>query len=133
MYFLLLPENEHEVDEWKDYWEGKVDEVWVWKPHNWGGHIKVKNISNAKSLQTSATTHSCGRPFLNDLCVKVNGELTVCCFDPFCALSIGNLYDNSLQDMLRDSAKYNEILQIHRHNSFESSTLICKDCDQIYD
>ena len=125
MNFVVLPENQHEAEQWKAYWEPLVDEIQVWMPHNYGG------IENHQFPVASVPLKkSCGRPFFGAPCVHENGDVSVCCFDNDHKLNIGNLKEKRLEDIL-NSAELEHIRQVHRDGTFDSSDLICKNCDQL--
>ena len=125
MNFVVLPQNQHEVEQWKSYWEPRVDEIQVWMPHNYGG-IENHQFPVAAVPQKK----SCGRPFFGAPCVHENGDVSVCCFDNDHKLNIGNLKEKRLEDILQ-SAELEHIRKVHREGTFDSSDLICKNCDQL--
>jgi radical SAM protein with 4Fe4S-binding SPASM domain len=127
MTFLILPENQHEMDAWKKYWEPLVDEIQIWRPHNYGS---LENHQFPPKF--TGTKKSCGRPFFGSPCVHNNGDVSVCCFDNDHKLVIGNINQNSIADILK-SDELERIRKVHREGTFDSSDLICKGCDQLTD
>lgn len=125
MTFLVLPQNEHEMEAWKAEWDGKVDEVIIWKPHNYMGYCDNQGELDFTNVRT------CGRPF-NSCIIKVNGMVSACCMDWSADLIVGNLNTHSLSEIL-ESAAYREIRHIHQTGNFKDSDLVCKNCDQIID
>lgn len=129
MQFLILPENEHELEEWKMYWEPKVDEILIWLPHNYGGGRYSKRPANA-GIQ-DCKPRSCGRPFKGNLFVRENGEVSMCCFDFNRQLIIGDLRFQTIREVL-EGEPLKKIRGVHTDGTFNESNYICKDCDQIY-
>jgi len=127
MNFVVLPENAHEMDAWREYWEPLVDEVQIWKPHNYGG-IEDHQFHPADTSKKK----SCGRPFGGSLCAHNDGDVSVCCFDNDHKLVIGNLKNQTLTEVLASDA-LRHIQEVHRSGEFDSSDLICKNCDQLID
>ncbi len=127
MSFIILPDNQHQVDQWRTYWEPKVDEVLIWKPHNFGSIL-----DNAFPHKNTPAKRTCGRPFKGEPYVHVSGEVSVCCFDNDRKLVIGDLRKQSLEDILQGE-KLRRIQEIHESGQFDSSDLICKNCDQVTD
>lgn len=127
MNFLILPENEHEVDAWRQYWEPLVDEIQIWRPHNYGSIL-----SETYPWNETIAKRSCGRPFHGEPYVHENGDVSVCCFDNTRELVIGNLAREKLSDLMQ-SPRLKHIQQVHRDGLFDSSDLICKSCDQVLD
>lgn len=130
MSFLLLPENKHELQDWLNYWEPKVDEILVWLPHNWAGAYEVNDIS--ENQKNSLSLRSCGRPFTGDFLIHNTGEVSVCCFDFNKKLVIGNLREDNLKQILT-SDKLEFVKEVHKKCTFNESDLLCKYCDQILD
>lgn len=127
MVFLLLPENEHQMEEWKKIWEPRADEVLIWRTHNWAGRYATE-IPSAEKMKHAK---SCFRPFGGDLCIWVNGDVTVCCFSESKDLVIGNMYEQTLEEIFF-SPRMREIQDIHRNNAFHKCGLPCEKCDQIF-
>ncbi|GHS96362.1 hypothetical protein AGMMS50276_14630 [Synergistales bacterium] len=127
MVFLLLPENEHQMENWKAIWEPKVDEILIWRTHNWAGRYVTETLPESKY----ASAKSCHRPFGGDLCVWVNGDVTVCCFSEDKRLVIGNMYEQTLKDIFYGD-KIKRIQEIHKSNMFYNCGLPCEKCDQIF-
>lgn len=130
MLFLLLPENEHQLEEWKAYWEPKVDEIMIWKPHTFVGGYGSPIYDEQKKYPRKVK--SCGRPFVGDIYVHVNGQVSVCCFDYNRKLIIGDLKNQTLREVL-ESKEIEKIREVHKKKNFSESDLLCKSCDQIFD
>ena len=125
--YLMLPENELEYELWKKEWEPIADEVIVWKPHNWGGIY----TSSFFSKNNFSEARSCGRPFTGGFNVWVNGDVTVCCFSWDERLVIGNMYEQSFEDIYYGE-KRKRIVDVHKKGLFLGCNLPCEKCDQIF-
>ncbi|MCR4378631.1 MAG: SPASM domain-containing protein [Rhodospirillales bacterium] len=131
--FLILPENEHETEQWREYWEPLADEIAIWRPHNYGGDESTEKVAfRSSARQEKDKQHTCGRPFKGNPFVRTNGDVSVCCFDYNHQLVVGNLNEKPLIDILSsDKMKY--VREVHNSLSFDSCDLPCKGCDQTYD
>lgn len=127
MVFLMLPENEFQVEDWLKKWEPLADEVIVWRKHNWAGRW-VEQTPGEEKLNSAK---SCNRPFGGDLCVWVNGDVTVCCFSENKSLVVGNMYEQTLEEIYFGE-KMKKIQEIHKNNAFFGCGLPCEKCDQIF-
>ena len=127
MTFLCLPQNEHEMEDWKQRWEPRADEIMIWKPHNWAGVL----YDNHYSEQQYKNAKSCGRPFTGDLCIWVNGDVSVCCFSADKRLVVGNSHEHTLEE-IDGSERMKQIRAIHKNAAFFRSNLPCEKCDQIF-
>lgn len=125
MSFLMMEENKSEMEQWKNYWEKKCDEISIWKPHNWAGNYISETEQNKEKC------NSCGRPG-KDFVIRENGDVSVCCFDFNRDMVIGNLNDSSFEELLAGK-QMKEILEMHKNKTFWQKENICVNCDQLYD
>lgn len=119
--FLVMPENEHEMEAWREYYEPRCDRVDIWKPHNWGGSKR----NDKPILNPCPRVMNC-----NDLQFCTDGSVTLCCFDFNRNNTIGNINEKTLREILAGE-RLKKIQEIHRLCMVRQSDLICKDCDQI--
>lgn len=127
MVFLLLDENKHQMDTWKEKWEPLADEILIWKPHNWAGRY----ATHVPTREEMKHAKSCFRPFGGDLCIWVNGDVSVCCFSEDKRLVVGNMYEQTLEEIFFGEPM-RKIQQIHKDNRFYQCGLPCELCDQIF-
>ncbi len=126
MTYLVLPENECDLDKWKDYYIPKCDRVDIWKPHNWGGHT----MSNCEA---DSQYKPCNRVMgCNDIQICADGSVILCCFDYNRDTAIGNINESSLEEILNgDRLRF--IQSAHKEKRLFETELACKYCDQIRD
>lgn len=125
MSFLVLNENKGEEEPWREYWEGKCEELYIWRPHNWAGY------GESHTKQIREQSRSCGRPG-KDFTVRANGDVSACCWDFNRELIIGNLNDNSFEEIYKGE-KLKAIVDMHTKRTFFDCENICQHCDQLYD
>lgn len=125
MSFLMLEENKGEEMAWKDYWEEKCEELFIWLPHNWAGY------GRSHTKQEPEKCRSCGRPG-NDFVVRANGDVSACCWDFNRELTIGNLNKYSFKEIC-ENQELKKIIKMHEGKKFFESENICRYCDQLYD
>ncbi|MFA5878123.1 MAG: radical SAM protein [Candidatus Staskawiczbacteria bacterium] len=116
----LVDENKNEMEDWINFWEPKLDEVYVWMPHNFGGTKKYREIDR-KNQKT------CGRPLVGPPYIHVDGKVGVCCFDFNAQLIIGDIRKQTLEEIFH-SKPYLRIKKAHETGNFEG--YLCKNCDQ---
>lgn len=100
-------------------WENKVDELEIWRPHNWGDS-KDYRVQNEKK-------RTCGRPFNGPIQINADGTMMVCCFDYNGVLTVGDTYKNTIEEILKGEP-FNKIRWLHE-NDLHRGTL-CEHCDQ---
>jgi MoaA/NifB/PqqE/SkfB family radical SAM enzyme len=128
MAFLDLPENQGDMEIWKSYYEPRVDRIDIWQVLNWAGGYDV----NIKFTEKD-NIHPCRNVMkLDAITICANGAVSICCNDFNRDLVIGNISEKSLGEIL-DGDKLKYLQNIHVGGTIFSSSLICKDCDQIRD
>lgn len=120
--FFILQEsiNDHEFEDWKYFWEPRVDEVIVWKPHNFGGLKEYYEVDHDNQV-------SCGRPENGPLYVHCDGVVSMCCWDINEELYIGDLKTQTIEEVLHTD-EYKRICDKHRKKDFKG--LYCHHCEQ---
>lgn len=118
--YILMDETKDELNDWITYWEPKLSEVYVWKPHNYIDGRKYRPIDRENQK-------SCGRPLEGPLNVAVDGKAHVCCYDYNKLMTIGDLNNQDINQVL-NSSKMKDIQNKHKKNDFKD--LICENCDQ---
>lgn len=114
------------IGEWRDYYEGKAEQINIWKLHRWP-HSDNKDMT----FKQSEPCRCLRLDTLNGIYIKVNGEVSPCCFDYNTELSIGNINESALQEIINGSI-LNKLKHMQEMDSLRDSNLICGDCDQLY-
>ena len=123
--FLLMPENENELEEWRAYYEPKADRCDVWRLQNWAGYLY--NQDREKPFRECFRINS-----LNGMFIRTDGSVSICCMDYNRDLVMGNIRQQSLKDIIAGkSIKYLQDIN-HKGGGIESHP-ICGNCDQIHD
>ncbi|KKN73872.1 hypothetical protein LCGC14_0396740 [marine sediment metagenome] len=115
----LSDDNRHEMEDWIAYWQPKLDEVYVWLPHNFGGLMDFRTINKPQV--------SCGRPFNGPLYIHLDGIVSMCCLDINKKLVIGDINNQSIVEIFKSEAIKN-IRRAHRRCDFKG--LLCENCCQ---
>tara|TARA_B100001248_G_C27339226_1_gene435434 strand:- start:133 stop:1050 length:918 start_codon:yes stop_codon:yes gene_type:complete len=119
--FINIKENKHQMKQWIDTWQPKLDEVYVWEPHNYTDGRNYRDISGKKQ-------ETCGRPIDGPLNIAVNGKAHVCCFDFNKHMVVGDTNTMSLDEIMK-SKELSDIIEKHKKNDF-SELPLCATCDQ---
>ncbi len=117
--YLVMPENEKDVQAFIDFWEPKVDAIEVWKPHNW---VDGKDYRQREGLKTT-----CGRPENGPLQIQWNGDVVPCCYDYNNNIVLGNAFKEPVMGIL-NGEKYETLREQHRNKLFPD---YCAQCDQL--
>lgn len=118
--FVQTDVNRHEKDAWIDMWEPKLDEVFVWEPHNWVSGRSYRQIDHARQT-------TCGRPGNGPMYVHASGHVSPCCWDINREILLGNLNDQTIEEVYKGDA-YRALREAHRNENF--TDYICRNCDQ---
>ena len=119
-YIVMKGLNDHEFQDWINFWEPKLSEIYAWTPHNYIDGRSYRDISGQPQK-------SCGRPQQGPLNIAVDGQAHVCCFDYNKLLTVGSIKDHTISELI-NSDKMKHIQD--KHNNDDFSDLICSMCDQ---
>lgn len=122
LYFLVLDENRHQVEDFIQTWGGIADGISVWFPHNWS------TGRNYRPLGGRAT--SCNRPFNGPIQVQWDGRVVPCCFDYDNASVLGDLNLESLEAVIR-GPRWEALRTAHVKGDFAGYPF-CDRCDQLH-
>lgn len=122
--YIVLPQNEKDTDQFKKFWEERVEAIEIWKPHNWGDG---RNYRERKS--DICSKKSCGRPQNGPLQIQWNGEVIPCCYDYNNKIVLGNAFEQPIMEIL-NGAKYRLLRIAHREKKFQMFPF-CDQCDQL--
>ena len=61
----------------------------------------------------------------------MNGEVSPCCYDFNTELSLGNIQESTLQEII-DGPVLRKLRDMQEEDSLRNSNMICGDCDQLY-
>ena len=119
--YLILPENEADVEEFRAFWEPKVDAIEIWKPHNFGDGKSFRVRMGEKT--------SCGRPENGPLQIQWDGTVIPCCYDYNNQIPLGNAFETPIPDIL-NGERYSLLRQAHRDGEYWRFPY-CDQCDQL--
>ncbi|QUH28972.1 radical SAM/SPASM domain-containing protein [Vallitalea guaymasensis] len=125
-------ENKIFIENYQDI----VDEVFIDKPMNSNfGEDVLKNLYGENSLEVNKNIHelyyykrykACRYPF-DHLTVKSNGDVVVCCADWLRATKIGNVMENTLEEIWNGKKLYEfRKMQLENKRYLNKS---CKNCE----
>lgn len=131
IYAELVGAGDVELFHWQ--WNGIADECGVKQLHNWGAALVQLGQQPRQVLVEEGGPYwrvpqkvICPYPFF-ELVVKANGDVTVCCVDWNGSLVVGNVNDESLQDIWAGE-RLRTLQQTHlagRRGDIE----MCRDCN----
>ncbi len=118
--FVQTNLNKHEKDQWLNLWEPKLDEVFVWEPHNWVQGRDYRKIDHNRQT-------SCGRPDNGPMYIHVSGQVSPCCWDIHREMVLGDLNSQTIEEVYKGEP-YRDLRSAHRKGKFDN--YICQNCDQ---
>ncbi len=125
---VLQPGNIHEKEKAKRLWAGKADQLAFRQIQSWGGAVNPEETGALFSPNTVENNklYPC-RYLWTQLNIKDNGDVTLCCLDWDAKMIVGNIREQSLQQVWR-SPRLEQIRKLHLENRIAEVPL-CKDCD----
>ena len=114
--FIIMENNKHEVEQFKEFWKDKVDAI----------HFqKLIDYSDSNIITSSVTENQCNMPMFR-LSIKSDGNVKPCCVGYGEYINIGNVYDQSLYEIWNSDFMKN-FQMIHINKEAEKNE-ICKKC-----
>jgi len=129
--FVVSSVNEHELDEFRSYWESAGAEVFAFPVTNRRGAVEnfaslqIKGGPLKGSLSASSESPACFCPFLTAH-VLCDGGVLACCHDWERAMVIGDLEHETLRDAFQGTAM-RRIQQVMWENGYKG-VQTCRDC-----
>lgn len=117
-------ENRHGLHEFAEYWLEKVDRVRTYPEHSTNGAFG--SLDSSYQYPDFDQRLPCEKVF-TDIVIYWDGTVAVCNHDWNRSEYIGNVSDNSIQDIWTGN-KYNEIRKRHLEGKLKNDNT-CKDCD----
>jgi len=93
--YLVMKENERDVEAFRAFWEPRADAIEMWKPHNFGDGRSYRERHQTVELKTT-----CGRPENGPLQIQWDGEVIPCCYDYNNQIVLGNAFEQPVLDIL---------------------------------
>ena len=118
--FVITDLNIHEKFMWIRKWENRLDEIFVWKPHNWVLGRNYRTVDLARQV-------TCGRPDNGPMYVRTDGTVGPCCWDIHGDIQLGDLTTQTIEEVYRGEP-YQKLRRNHKDRNFDD--YICKNCDQ---
>jgi MoaA/NifB/PqqE/SkfB family radical SAM enzyme len=119
---LINETNEHEEEDFYNYWKKRSDKVLRTKMHNWGGQIDDSKIYESKEIFSSV----CFFPF-SQCFIQIDGSVRICCLD----VNGKNIYGDLKKSSIREIWANNDFDNL-RKNFLSKNTKalpdICKKC-----
>jgi radical SAM protein with 4Fe4S-binding SPASM domain len=117
----VIPMHGESVEYIREFWENAVDELEIWKPHNW---------ADGKSFRkaTPERKKTCGRPRKGPVQINADGNMMVCCFDFDATMVVGNTHQETIEEILKGK-KFGTIRKCHESGA--TGELPCATCDQL--
>lgn len=124
--YIDMPATHDDMEEWKNYYGEKADQINIWKLHRWphsgNADMSFKQCAPCRCLRLDT---------LNGFYIKVDGTVSPCCFDYNNELIIGDINESSLQEIINGPA-LNRLKVMQEKDFLRNSDMICGDCDQLY-
>ena len=117
----VIPMNGEPVELIRKFWEGIVDWLEIWKPHNWSCVMDYRqNTENRRK--------TCGRPHKGPVQIQWDGRVIPCCFLTDAELVLGDTHEKTIEQILKDKP-YQQLRE--KHESGDLTGLPCQFCDQL--
>ena len=118
--FTRTEDNKHEEQDFINYWSEYVDVIRTNGTVSPNEHIAYANIEIPKKRIPCAT-------LVETIPIFFNGDVGLCCLDPFCDYKMGNVFETSVNEVW-NGAGFEEMRKLHLEGRWDEIP-ICKNCD----
>jgi radical SAM protein with 4Fe4S-binding SPASM domain len=133
LQIILMDETIQEVDKFINQWDeyrksGVIDEFRIKRFSTWANQVEAIGNQAGEALRYYPEKEKTRIPCLylwESVVVLQDGRVTPCCFDYEGKLSLGNLHENTL-DEIWQSQKYQDLRQHHLGGDFNNP--LCQNC-----
>lgn len=122
MCFVLLDENQNEMQPFIDKYKTFVDGISVWKPHNWADGRTYRRPLGSRT--------GCNRPLNGPLQIQWDGLIVPCVFDYDNKIILGDLKKETIAEVLNGAA-LKALRRAHERKELSQFPL-CDACEQMY-
>jgi radical SAM protein with 4Fe4S-binding SPASM domain len=119
--YYIMPENQHETQKYLKLWRGVVDHVRL------SGEISQSFAQHGEEPEIPIIRTTACSNLWQKMTILWNGEVILCCNDVDGKIVLGNLNDQSIEEIW-NSEKLLAIKRIHKKKEFERIPL-CHTCD----
>lgn len=128
MQIIKMNETEKEIKNFEESWKGLVDEVCIKSFNTWGNQIKTAHIL-PEQLQNYRKKQNSKRPpcyyLWHSLIIYWDGSVSVCCRDYDTKFVLGNIMQNSLEE-LWNGGRIVALRESQTKGNFNNP--LCKNC-----
>ncbi len=119
--FVETPTNQHEIDQFVNFWKNRVDVVRV-------NSLCDKNNRQlfGKNIINNAKRSACNSLF-EIMVINHKGDVVLCCMDEWNEYILGNVFDTGLLNVWNNE-KFKKIRNSHKKQNF-SYVQKCSDCE----
>ena len=118
--FSMMDENEHEADDFKDYWLSRGAHVKLREKLTWTGFVQASNL-------TASYRDRVACPWTNNTCaIHWNGDVVACAVDNEGEFVAGNVNDESIHEIWNGPLK--KLRQTHREHIWDDLPELCQRC-----
>jgi radical SAM protein with 4Fe4S-binding SPASM domain len=119
--FVVSETNEHELDDFKTFWEQEGVSVKIRPKVSWAGLIEASNLQENKQVNRKPCYW-----LMRNISICADGQVALCSVDIHCRVKCGNVKDHTIKELWHGKLK--EYRAMHRDGRFHELPNICKDC-----
>jgi len=123
---MLIKDNKEDINEFKKYWEQKVDSVMLYLPSDWVGSIDEGILDKVPFKEKRWACATLWRT----ISIDVKGNVIMCCRDYESKVVLGNLLKQNIKQIW-ESEKFKELLK--KQANLDFCMPVCSRCNNVFD
>jgi radical SAM protein with 4Fe4S-binding SPASM domain len=119
--FVVSDINQHEVDDFIDFWKNAGITVKIRPKVSWAGLVEANNLQENENLVRKPCYW-----MMQTINICADGEVALCSVDVHCQVKCGNVKDHRLKEIWQDRLK--TFRALHQAGRFAELPELCKNC-----
>ncbi|MEK6766039.1 MAG: radical SAM/SPASM domain-containing protein [Planctomycetota bacterium] len=119
--FVKSDINEHEVEDFRNFWTKNGINVKIRPKVSWGGLIEATNLRNNSEVKRKPCFW-----LMRTINICADGEIAFCSVDVHCRIKCGNIKQHSIRELWR--GKLRQYREMHKQSRFDELPKMCREC-----
>jgi MoaA/NifB/PqqE/SkfB family radical SAM enzyme len=119
--FVVSEPNEHEVEDFKAFWQKEGVQVKIRPKVSWAGLVDAPNLHRNEEVERKPCYW-----LMRTINICADGEVALCAVDVHCRVKCGNVADHTIRELWGGRLK--EFRKMHRECRFGELPELCRGC-----
>lgn len=119
--FVVSDINEHQVDDFKEFWTKESVNVKIRPKVSWAGLVEANNLQGNEAVNRKPCYW-----LMRGINICADGKVALCAVDVHCRVECGDITKNSIKEVWKSKLK--ELRDMHAEHRFSELPEMCREC-----